>query len=103
MSDLWLSEKVVIFHTLDAVVVFSEWLPNIIGVDCVLRGTLLLSACVSLSNDLTTGHVILFEHFNGKDVIDLDIMSGKTVVKEAGWEHHVVTGEPELRLILLVE
>ena len=35
--------------------------------------------------------MILFEHFNGKDVIDLDIMSREAVVKEVGWEHHVVT------------
>ena len=91
MSDLSLSEKVVIFHTLDLVIIWSKRLPDIVGIERILCGTLFLSASVSLSNDLTAGKVILFEHFNGKDVIDLDVMSGETVVKEVWWEHHVVT------------
>ena len=103
MSDLSLSEKVVVFVTLNLVIIWSKWLPDIVRVECILRGTLFLSACVSLSQDLTTGHVILFEHFNGEDVIDLDVMGGDAVVKEVGREHHVVTSIPELRLILLVE
>lgn len=102
-SDLSLSEKVVVFVTLNLVIIWSKWLPDIVWIECILRGALFLSASVSLSQDLTTGHVILFEHFNSENVIDLNIMGRDTIVKEVGWEHHVVTSIPELRLILLIE
>ena len=36
-------------------------------------------------------------------MIDLDEMGRETVVKEAWWEHHVVSSVPELWLILQVE
>jgi hypothetical protein len=36
-------------------------------------------------------------------VIDLNVMSRDAVVQEVGWEHHVVSLIPELRVVLVVE
>ena len=98
-----LSEKSVILETLNLIVILAEWLPNVVGVSCVLVGAFLSCASVSLSEDLSTSDLVLLDHLNGEDVIDLNVMGRDAVMKEVGWEHHVVTGIPELWLILLVE
>ncbi len=36
-------------------------------------------------------------------MIDFDIMGRESVVQEGGWEHEVVPGIPELRVILGIE
>ena len=36
-------------------------------------------------------------------MVNFDIMSRDSVVEEVGWEHHVVSGVPELRVVLGVE
>ena len=98
-----LSEKSVILETLNLIVILAEWLPNVVGVSRVLVGAFLSCASVSLSEDFSTSDLVLLDHLNGEDVIDLNVMSRDAVMKEVGWEHHVVTGIPELWLILLVE
>ena len=100
---LSLSEKSVILHALDLVIILSEWLPNIVRVRCVLSGAFFLSACISFSQYLSASDLVLPDHFNGEDVIDLNVMGRDTVMKEVRWEHHVVTRVPEFWLILLIE
>ena len=100
---LSLSENSVIFEALDLVIILSEWLPDIVRVWCVLSGAFFLSACISLSQDLSASDLVLSDHFDGEDVIDLDVMGRDAVMKEVWWEHHVVTRVPELGLILLIE
>ena len=100
---LLLSENSVIFGALNLVIVLSEWLPDIVRVGCVLCGAFFLSACISLSQDLSASDLVLPDHFNGEDVINLDVMGRDTVMEDVGWEHHVVTRVPELWLILLIE
>lgn len=58
---------------------------------------------LTLSEDLDTGTLVLLHHFDGEDVVDLNVMGGDAVVQEVGREHHVVSGEPEFRLILGIE
>ena len=100
---LSLSEKSVILHALDLVIILSKWLPNIVRVRCVLGSAFFLSACISFSQYLSASDLVLPDHFNGEDVINLDVMGRDTVMEDVGWEHHVVTRVPELWLILLIE
>ena len=88
---------------LAAPAVAAAYIPNVVGVSCVLVGAFLSCASVSLSEDLSTSDLVLLDHLNGEDVIDLDVMGRDAVMEEVGWEHHVVTSVPELWLILLVE
>ena len=98
-----LSEKSVILETLNLIVILAEWLPNVVGVSCVLVGAFLSCASVSLSEDLPTSDLVLLDHLNGEDVIDLNVMGRDAVMKEVGWEHHVVSIEPEFSSVLRVE
>ena len=50
-----------------------------------------------------SGDDVLLHHLAEEDVVDFDVMGRQTVVKERGWEHHVVSVEPELGSILSVE
>ena len=97
------SEEVVVFGALDLVVVSTKGLPDIVRVERILGGTLLLSAGISLGEHFPAGKVVLLEHFDCKNVINLDVMGRQTVLEVVGREHHAVTRVPELRLVLLVE
>ena len=47
--------------------------------------------------------LISLHHFDGEDVVNFDVMGREPVVQEGRGEHHVVSGIPELRVILLIE
>ena len=76
---------------------------NIVGVGDVQSSLLEIRVLFSLIENFLSGGLILLEHLNGEDVVDLDIMSRDSVVQETGWEHHVVSGVPELWVVLVVE
>ena len=99
----WCSEEVVILGALNLVIIFAKGFPDIIRIESILGSTLLLGASISLCKYFSAGKMIFLEHFDCKNVIDLDIMSRHAVLKEVGWEHHAVASIPEFWLILLVE
>ena len=97
------SESKAFLATFEVVAVFSHGLVNIVRVERVPSETLLLRASISLLEDLLARWHVLLQHLNREDVVDLNVMRGKAIVKEAGWEHHSVPSVPELRLVLRVE
>ena len=99
----WCSEEVIVLGALDLVIIFAKRLPDIVRIESILGSTLFLGAGISLSEHFPTSEVIFLEHFDCKNVIDLDIMSRHAILKEVGWEHHTVASIPEFWLILLVE
>ena len=99
----WCSEEVVILGALNLVIIFAKWLPDIVRIESILGSTLLLGAGISLCEYFSAGKMIFLEHFDSKNVINLDIMSRHAILKEVGWEHHAVASIPEFWLILLVE
>ena len=78
-------------------------LVDIVGVGGVPCESLLWSAGLSLLEDFSASPLVSLEHLNGEDVVDLNVMGREAVLEEAWWEHHVVSGVPELWLILVVE
>ena len=98
-----LSHEAEILDTSDLVVISTHRLIDVVGVGGVASHTLLRSASLSLIDELLANTNVFLHHLNGEDVVDLNVMSGETVVEEAGREHHTVASIPELRLILLVE
>ena len=99
----WCSEEVIVFGALNLVIIFAKRLPDIVRIESILGSTLLLGAGISFCKYFSAGKMIFLEHFDSKNVINLDIMSRHAVLKEVGWEHHAVTSIPEFWLILLVE
>ena len=99
----WCSEEVVILGALNLVIIFAKGLPNIVRIESILGSTLLLGAGISLCKYFSAGKMIFLEHFDSKNVIDLDIVSRHTVLQEVRWEHHAITCIPEFRLVLLME
>ena len=97
------SHEAVVSGVLDSIVILAHGLVDVVGVGSVAGETLLGSAGSTLIEDLLADTDILFHHLDAVDVVDLNEMSGETVVKEVRREHHTVASVPELGLILLVE
>ena len=57
----------------------------------------------ALSKNLLAGYLVSLHHLDGKDVIDLNVMSRDAIVQKVGREHHVVALVPELGVILVVK
>lgn len=83
--------------------VWAEWLVDVVRVAGVAGESVLWRGGLSLGQDLLASSVVPLEHLNGEDVVDLNEMGTEAVVQEVWWEHHVVSGEPKLWLILVVE
>ena len=84
-------------------IILTHGLVHIVSVRDESSTSLLLGALLSLSKNFSSGDLVLPDHLNSKDVVDLDVMSRDPVVQEGGREHHVISGEPEFGLILIVE
>ena len=97
------SEEVIVLGALDLVIIFAKRLPDIVRIESILGSTLFLGAGISLSEHFPTSEVVFLEHFDSKNVIDLDIVSRHTVLQEVRGEHHAITCIPEFRLVLLME
>ena len=97
------SHETEVFDAANLVVISTHWLVNVVRVARIAGQTLLRSASLSRIDDLLADTDILFHHFDAVDVVDLNEMSGQTVMEEVGREHHTVASVPELGLILLVK
>ena len=101
---LVISEQLVILHAFDPVIIFTtEWLIDVVGISCVQSSLNFIGMSFTFSQYLSACTLVLLHHFNWKNMIDLNIMGWKTIVKEVWWEHHVVTGVPEFRVVLSIE
>ena len=58
---------------------------------------------VSLGKDILSGLDVLLDHLTEENVVDFNVMRRESVVQETRREHHVVSVEPELSSVLLVE
>ena len=76
---------------------------NVVRVGSVSGASLISRHHVSFSKNLSSSDLVLLDHLDGEDVIDFDVMSRDHVVEEVRGEHHVVSAEPELRSVLVVE
>ena len=57
----------------------------------------------AVGKDLAAGALVLLQHFDGENVIDLNVVRREPVVEEVGREHHIVASVPELGVVLLVK
>lgn len=92
-----------VLESLNSVAVLSEGLVDVVGVGRESGALHLVRVGVSLSDDFSAGHLVPSHHLDAEDVVNLNIMSRKTVVQEGRREHQVVSVEPELGLVLVVE
>lgn len=97
------SEFSIIFHTLDSIVILGKGFVDVVGVGGVHGSLFQIGVGITFSKNFFTGGLVFFDHLDGENVIDFDVMSGNTVVQEVGREHHVVARVPELWVILSVE
>ena len=88
------SESTVLLHSCDGRGVVLKWLVDVVRVGDVLCSSFLLAAGFSLSKDFLSGNYVLFSHFIEVDVVNFDKVCRETVVKQIGWEDHVVSKEP---------
>ena len=57
----------------------------------------------SVSQNFCSGVVISFQHFDGEDVVNLNVMSGESVVQERRRKHHLISREPEFGIVLIIK
>ena len=83
--------------------VVSESFINVSWVSDIFGSLLLGGELISLKKNFFSSGDVFLEHFTEENVVDLNIMCRESVVEEVGWEHHVVSVEPEVSAILIVE
>ena len=81
----------------------SQRLEHVVGVGDVSSSSLVVGHFFSLLKDLSSCVVVSLQHLNCEDVVNLNVMSRESVVEEGRGEDHLVSGEPELRVVLIVE
>ena len=97
------SELAIILAPLDPVIIRSEGLVDVVGVGRILGALGVVRLLVAGLDHFAADDLVAFDHLDGEDVVDLDVVSRDTVVQELGREHHVVTGVPEFGVVLSVE
>ena len=97
------SEQTVVLDALDLIVIRAEGLVHVSSVGDVLGVLGLIGLSFAVGEDFLACDLITLHHFNGEDVIDLNVMSGDAVVQKVRGEHHVVSLVPELWVVLVIE
>lgn len=97
------SEQSVVLKSLELIVILTDSLIHVVRVCDILSVLDLVGLSVALAKDFLAGDLIALHHFDGEDVVDLNIVSRQSVVQEVRGEHHVVALEPELWVVLVVE
>ena len=97
------SEFTIVLKSLDSWGVFSEWLEYVTAVSSVSCSLFLLRVGISFSENILSSCDVLLHHFAHENVVDFNIMCRESVVKETWWEHDVISLEPEMSEVLLVE
>jgi len=97
------SEGTVVTHSLDLIIIGTHRFADVHGVSSISRTSFHLGDLVSISEDFSSSNLIFLNHLYSENVVDFNVMSRDSVVEEVRREHHVVTGEPELGSVLMVE
>lgn len=97
------SEQAVVLESLDLVIIRAHCFVDVVRVSDVFGSSLIIRVSFSFFEDFLSCKLVSLHHLNCENVVDFDVVSRDSVVQEVGWEHHVVSGVPELRVILSVE
>ena len=87
----------------DAISIVHKWLIDVVLVRYVFGSLLFLGVKITFGQDVFSNRDILANLFIEENLVDLNVMSRSSMIKETWWEHHIVSVVPELNTILSIE
>ena len=87
----------------DGISIVHKWLIDVVLVQYVFGSLLFLGVKITVGQDVFSNLDILANLFIEENLVDLDVMSRSSLIKETWWEHHIVSVVPELNTILTIE